>query len=237
MKLELGHTDDSIMATESCTATHAALHITELLEGILLHVPPVQLFPLQRVSRFWKSCIENSPLIQRKLYLRSENPSPANAAEPPATQKPNPFLDRIHIRLNPSQTVHLVSYTGMNGFWLLAKKEPLALTSSARPNADCRPSFRRMLLTQPPKQKVLIQWGMTSPDVGYRKMTHMVVMNKEGVTMEDVMSGVGVAVFSDMKRRYCYKSGNTSVSVIGGFNGVGQALCVLTCHGIPIQSH
>ncbi|KAF2661184.1 hypothetical protein K491DRAFT_749564 [Lophiostoma macrostomum CBS 122681] len=50
---------------------HAPLHIVELLELILSHLTLGDaLYNAQRVSRFWASCIQTSPLLSQKFFLR-----------------------------------------------------------------------------------------------------------------------------------------------------------------------
>jgi hypothetical protein len=48
----------------------AVLDTTELLENILSHLPPKQLFGVQRVCRLWKDFIARSSGIQEKLFLK-----------------------------------------------------------------------------------------------------------------------------------------------------------------------
>jgi hypothetical protein len=49
------------------------LDTTELLECILSHLSPKQIFGIQRVARLWKDVIAHSPGIQEKLFLKLQN--------------------------------------------------------------------------------------------------------------------------------------------------------------------
>jgi len=49
------------------------LDTTELLECILSHLPPKQIFGVQRVAQLWKDVIARSPGIQEKLLLKLQN--------------------------------------------------------------------------------------------------------------------------------------------------------------------
>ncbi|KAK5680338.1 hypothetical protein LTS10_007265 [Elasticomyces elasticus] len=53
---------------------HAVLNTTELLEGILLHLPAAKLVVLQRVSRRLNACITESMSLQRHLFRRRPLP-------------------------------------------------------------------------------------------------------------------------------------------------------------------
>jgi hypothetical protein len=54
----------------SDTACKAVFEITELLENILIHLPPREIFEVQRVSRRFRDTTVNSMLLQQKMFLR-----------------------------------------------------------------------------------------------------------------------------------------------------------------------
>ncbi|KAF2167176.1 hypothetical protein M409DRAFT_22605 [Zasmidium cellare ATCC 36951] len=56
------------MTTEA--ARKAVFNTAELLENILVHLPPRQLFTVQRVSHQLKAAIKESTQIQKKMFLR-----------------------------------------------------------------------------------------------------------------------------------------------------------------------
>ncbi|EME88716.1 uncharacterized protein MYCFIDRAFT_192817 [Pseudocercospora fijiensis CIRAD86] len=59
--------------TQANQARNAVLRTAELLEQILLQLPPKQLFAVQRVSSYWKATVEQSPRIQTACFLRPIN--------------------------------------------------------------------------------------------------------------------------------------------------------------------
>lgn len=52
------------------TAAQNALEITELLEGILVHLPPKDILLAQRVSKYWQAVIKGSRDLQQLLFLK-----------------------------------------------------------------------------------------------------------------------------------------------------------------------
>jgi hypothetical protein len=49
------------------------LDTTELLECVLSHLPPKQIFSVQRVARLWRDVIARSPGIQERLFLKLQD--------------------------------------------------------------------------------------------------------------------------------------------------------------------
>ncbi|KAK5121440.1 hypothetical protein LTR85_005273 [Meristemomyces frigidus] len=85
-------------------AAARVLSTTELLEQVLLHLPMLELLSKQVVCQAWYSCVNDSPTLQRKLFLasipRSEAPTRSQllhyAVQPVAV---NPLLLRVfHVR-------------------------------------------------------------------------------------------------------------------------------------------
>ncbi|KAK1017185.1 hypothetical protein LTR54_002561 [Friedmanniomyces endolithicus] len=57
-------------------ATHTVLATTELLESILLHLPPSQLLAAHLISRTFAATINSSPPLRRTLWLAPRRPDP-----------------------------------------------------------------------------------------------------------------------------------------------------------------
>ncbi|GIZ36886.1 hypothetical protein CKM354_000035200 [Cercospora kikuchii] len=54
------------------TAAERALNVAELLERILLSLPMKDILLYQRVSKFWKELVKNSPRLQQALFYRPD---------------------------------------------------------------------------------------------------------------------------------------------------------------------
>ncbi|CAK1361063.1 hypothetical protein CB0940_03526 [Cercospora beticola] len=54
------------------TAAERALNVAELLERILLSLPMKDILLDQRVSKFWKELVKNSPKLQQALFYRPD---------------------------------------------------------------------------------------------------------------------------------------------------------------------
>lgn len=61
---------DDMVSTPATITTKKALNTPEILEKILLRLPALSAFPLQRVNKFWKLLISTSPQLQRNMFLR-----------------------------------------------------------------------------------------------------------------------------------------------------------------------
>lgn len=74
------------------TARDTVLHVSELLECVLSHLPPRNIFTLKRVSRFWKNTITASPELQEMMFLRPQLTKEAlevwEASDPEAKRVP-----------------------------------------------------------------------------------------------------------------------------------------------------
>ena len=57
------------MTTEA--ARKAVFNTTELLERIILHVPPIKIFAIQRVCKQFHNLIQSSTPIQQRMFLKS----------------------------------------------------------------------------------------------------------------------------------------------------------------------
>lgn len=55
---------------------------TELLERVLLHLPPKEIYRVQAVDKRWKSVISNSPALQMRMFLKSTGAALAPSTDP-----------------------------------------------------------------------------------------------------------------------------------------------------------
>ena len=73
--------------------------LPEMIESVLLFVPDRQLLSLQRVSRLWKSIINESVSIRRKLWYEPQaeanDPDSTHQTEREAVIQWNPFITRL----------------------------------------------------------------------------------------------------------------------------------------------
>ncbi|KAF2501434.1 hypothetical protein BU16DRAFT_534108 [Lophium mytilinum] len=169
------------------SATSRVLSTTELLEHILLRLPPPSLLFAQRICTTWRSLIQRSLPLQRALFLAPTRPL-LDASGPPYTLPTvNPFLDSAfagHIdrhskptRWVTAQGEHCIVFVVrvVNGNWPDAFKYPEA-------------SWRQMLLTQPPVRAAsVMDFGMVGLAVGPRGVTQFEARNEEGVRMMEVV--------------------------------------------------
>jgi len=59
---------------QSPTAAQLVLSIPEILEQILLSLFMKDVFVFQRINKTWRDTIQNSPSLQRKLFLTPWSP-------------------------------------------------------------------------------------------------------------------------------------------------------------------
>ncbi|KAF2432867.1 hypothetical protein EJ08DRAFT_677124 [Tothia fuscella] len=57
------------------TASQQVLTTTELIENILSHLPPVTLYNLRKVNKYWASLIQTSPTLRQNLWLTPSGPA------------------------------------------------------------------------------------------------------------------------------------------------------------------
>jgi hypothetical protein len=53
------------------SATETTLAVTELLELILVKLPPLKIISAQRVCKAWRDCIANSPILQETTFSKA----------------------------------------------------------------------------------------------------------------------------------------------------------------------
>lgn len=160
------------------------LSTTELLEQILLSLPPRTLLPCTRVSRRWAATIASSHALQRALFL---TPTPSRGAllplNPPGQQTANrcspadlpralqPRVNELLIqrfrlgRFDEPDEDHDGGYmpmVSMRWFEELKVEAVKAKEEGGEGDGMVEPSWRRMLMAQPPPRRVEIQVYGTS---------------------------------------------------------------------------
>lgn len=78
------------------TASQRVFGITELLEQILLHLPPRDVLLLQRVNGAFRNVTTTSDRLQRKLFFKADLHTDH---APPADFILNPFLEFLVVKL------------------------------------------------------------------------------------------------------------------------------------------
>ncbi|KAK0253870.1 hypothetical protein B0A54_15487 [Friedmanniomyces endolithicus] len=134
------------------SAADTVLTTPELLETILVHLPPSQLLSAHLISRTFAAAIQASPPLRRTLWLSPRLPVPPGA---PVT----------HYNFNPLLAAHtraLGIYTLLQ--WNLDKRGGLIVDVYWRSWAhvvDPPPrSSDHMLVLQPPGEKVEVSWSV-----------------------------------------------------------------------------
>lgn len=99
---------------ETPTACQSALAIPELLEGILLQLPPRQVLVMQRVHTIFEDCVKECPKLQERLYLRvKEMPSPKDQHPPPKPEVNDALF--FQSASNSDHYIFHLSRTGLRG--------------------------------------------------------------------------------------------------------------------------
>lgn len=126
------------------------LAIPELLEAVLLELPPRDLLLSQRVNKTFRDVIDDSIYIQRKLFFK-----PCSSTVPDGTSVRNPFLQRILRLHDPGNHVFLASHTPRHGRLLrelsLSRDEHFCGARTKSPNQsviDRVDHSRRTLVTE-----------------------------------------------------------------------------------------
>lgn len=145
--------------TSSFQATAAVLNITELIEGILIHVDLKTLLLAQRVSQKWNSVINKSIHIQRRLFMA---PAPVEEVWLYSSHD-YPFIDPAGVA-NSGKTdvdgMDVVLPAELNRFLTKCHpenfQEEYAKFGSRCKISDKNASWRRMLAVQPPCRDVIL---------------------------------------------------------------------------------
>jgi hypothetical protein len=89
--------------TEADASRQAVLQTNELLENILMFLPPTQLFADQRVCKQWHDVIASCPQLQKRMFLRVDEVPPQTWGFKTEYSNPDPStrseLRRFHDRL------------------------------------------------------------------------------------------------------------------------------------------
>ncbi|KAK4613411.1 hypothetical protein CLAFUW4_09506 [Fulvia fulva] len=163
------------LTQDSTTSAHEqVLNTYELLERILAHLPLKKLFTIQRVSRQWHGLMARSIPIRRKMFLQA-------ASGPHQPQDVQGFLSYIGRPLfNPRTDVRVYHFRDSDydfhdgGFGTFAKMRveaefmrkgdtlsiPMSSIGTTPCYGDVQPSWRKMLLMQPPATAMSVgTWG------------------------------------------------------------------------------
>ncbi|KAF2399352.1 hypothetical protein EJ06DRAFT_557205 [Trichodelitschia bisporula] len=168
------------------TASHAVLLLPELLELILLALPPRRALILQRVCTTWRAVLSSSPSLQRVLFLRPTAPCRFSFVSRGEAPRVNHLLDTVLARSG------LVPKPGAEGWtpcaagphvrarrYALAETRELNRALVRRTSA----SFRDMQLADPPVKSVRVRIS------GEREGLHFA--DVEGVRVGPVRDAVG----------------------------------------------
>jgi hypothetical protein len=194
-------------------AMQNTLGLPELLENIISHLPERDiLLNAQRASRHWKTIIDSSPTIQKKIWLQPvEQPaiSPVAFGEDesnimgegpiyPRTTLINPLLigqdteSYNWLELSPDLTVRMKSM-GVHGkltgcscpnLRMPTPKIYEQIKADQKATIPCVPSWRNMYLRQPPVTTVMltIAYFYQAPVDG-EYLFQVMIREKRGVTL------------------------------------------------------
>lgn len=183
----------------------AVLNTAELVENIILQLPPLHIPVVQRVCKQWKATTEKSKAIREKLFLHSDNMPPkewepvslvwgkVSVAKMPSE---TPFItlsDRasgkqISARLNPLLKIYKDSvsrrqnsYSGVKISFAFREIRAFVREVFRNPRLG---SWRSMRVTDPPctEALVIVRWmGIGPPHVRFGVHHHVVDPN--GITL------------------------------------------------------
>ena len=106
------------MEPDLTIATDKALELPELLEIILAYLPPLELLLVQRTSRLWQHVIQNSPHMQKKLFLRADHRLVGRYADNKPGVRPlnNLMLRKVLGGMYPTMTLQLLNFERREDF-------------------------------------------------------------------------------------------------------------------------
>ncbi|OCK76905.1 hypothetical protein K432DRAFT_396045 [Lepidopterella palustris CBS 459.81] len=192
------------------SACDRVFRIIELLEHILIHLPPLDLLLSQRVCFQWHQLIKASASLQHALFLSPEPNHPCKATVPfPSTKEyPRRGLVLFEIESSSDPRRHLNPLLANHSDYEFAVHEfknsqrfvgniLIFFTTRfhdtmrlSRPDA----SWRRMFLTLPPPSKIHIIFNYSIG--GLPKDETRTVENERGVSMGELAD----AVWAGLKR-------------------------------------
>lgn len=198
-------------------AMQNTLSLPELLENIISHLPEEDILcNAQRVSRHWKTIIDTSPTIQKKIWLQPEEQpaiSPVDYDEDdvkifsgtpiyPRTTLTNPLLTRkddliAHRQLSRDFAVRIKPMklygqpTGHVHFrpnlMMAPPKIYWQTYTRNKISPSPLPSWCKMYLSQPPVVTVMLMVAYQHPaPPGSRSMFKVMIREKDGVTLGHV---------------------------------------------------
>ncbi|KAF2749804.1 hypothetical protein M011DRAFT_524452 [Sporormia fimetaria CBS 119925] len=131
------------------SALTRVLSLPDLLEPILLCLPPRDLLLAQLISRHFHSLITNSPLIQPALFFR---PAPSKPNTTPTT---NPLLAEhfphfFTVHEDARRSWQLPSFEKLMRMPWISSLQTSTVSRTQTPFLRREASWRRMLLMQPP---------------------------------------------------------------------------------------
>ncbi|TKA73388.1 hypothetical protein B0A49_06801 [Cryomyces minteri] len=201
--------------TTAAVAAHHVLHIPELLEAILLHLPPQTLLLAQRVCRTFRAVIRASIHIQRALFFAPQWHLPARRAHtwrtadrPGAKPANNRLLLRALPGCYPTVSSVVVGGSGSPGSdsgidcgdayeaWSWSVNVSFPSTAGAAAAQLPHPSvaypdatWRRMLMSQPPCTALHLvrRWARARDPA---------IVDAEGITMGRVAEMAGEGAWS-----------------------------------------
>ncbi|KAK5136511.1 hypothetical protein LTR08_002855 [Meristemomyces frigidus] len=188
------------------TATHRALAVVELLERIILHLPPKKIFQLQRINKHFAAVVETSVEIQRTICLAPDPPRSHDSSTGPRI---NPllsdltFVDRLPLSIGEFGYYTTLCY-GANGphasFSSKTKNRQLKIRARKHefgvaimlefnhqfPREAPLPegSWQKMFFAQR-VHEVLIRWPMRRPWIGYHSSIASIV---DGPTIDAALA-------------------------------------------------
>ena len=159
-------------------APQRALGIVELLEMVLLNLPPLEVLRLQGVSHHWRNVICGSPKLLKRLFLVADNN--------PRTTIPNPYLDAV-LQGFACRAICSGQDTpgdeGVDRRYLHCEPWTYGLGYG---EDGVKPSWRWMLLTQPPNYRLELR--VHSGVFSDGRWASAGVQNLEGLRMDDVFN-------------------------------------------------
>ena len=215
------------------------LDTTELLEAILCRLPCKDLLFAQKVCRSWRATINGSVKLQKALFLAGTHLPLADTGSSSEFDEDGfhiNALEHFAFVAGPSSTGLEICKVGENFesvllnpmIQQLCKQERQAGTSAIaifcydgedQRSSGPRSSWKKMLLTQPPLREMeWYLWPVLNTDTSSQterlhSTTVFTVMNKTGVTMQDLI---------DALKEMCEFEGKGSITFAVGHSRLQQ---------------
>lgn len=218
-------------------ARQAVFNTVELLENILLHLPPIKIFAVLRVCRYWQELIANSKLLRESVWTWSDNAQLVSfltegkpwgkmsvakkwSATPFITLSSKPLTMRTSARLNPLLRITAPANSRdhyYDGRATIAFRELDRFTATIfeQPGVG---TWRNLYLTDPPCTRVwyIVSW-IGSGALEKKFLSKCNVANPYGVTLGNLVDfAVGGA--------FDVTVSHTEIGYIGGRMSVKEAI-------------